>query len=178
MLFCLLLLCGLVNGANKVSNFFNSDLLCTLNPSAMYVTQTATCTTAPCSNLVSKAGTNVTCPSTLTYPSGWVRIETWGASTTCSGVPDAILATPKDTCSGFWTGATVTLSCSTKQIFDCGASTQTCSGCTAKTADTSGNCVAGNPTTSFIVSSYKFICSTSFAILLVPGFLAVLAFLI
>lgn len=171
----ILLFIGLTNGAVQVSKFYNSDLACTLSPTAMFVTQQASCTPAACSNLNSKAGSSIECPATVSYPAGWVRIETWAASSTCSGLPDGILATPNNTCSGYWTSSTVTLSCATSTISDCGASTQVCSGCASKAADKSGNCVTGNPTSSFIISSYKFVCSTSSAWTLIPAFALVLA---
>lgn len=170
LIFVFLLILGTVQGATVVTKYYSGDVGCTRTPSLIFVTQASTCTPSMCTNLNAQAGRTIECPSgAFSYPTGWIYAETWTTSNACGGTPDAVLSTPNNTCSGFWPGATFTMSCQNTLIYDCGISTQTCGACPSKPFVKTGACTSGNPTTNFAISSYKLDCK-SFGNFLFPAF--------
>lgn len=145
----------------QIEKFYSQDLTCSFQETSWLITQVTTCTpSTSCQNLNGNAGKQVTCQSTLpSLPTGWASLQSFQSSTNCGGI-GMTFAAPADTCSGYWSGATVRLLCAPIQgsIVDCQASSATCGGCPSQQATKGGTCVQGNPTLSFTMSSYIFTC--------------------
>lgn len=148
----------------QIDKFYSQDLTCGNQETSWLIQQVTSCTaTTSCQNLNGNAGHQVACSTSFpTLPAGWASLQSYQTSTTCATTPTTFAA-PADTCSGHWTGATVTLFCTPVQgsIQDCQSSSATCGGCPLQPATKGGTCVQGNPTLSFTMSSYRFNCPTS-----------------
>lgn len=162
MILFLILFITTTQGVTQLTKFYSQDTTCSGTETLWYVTQPATCTPSSCSNLNGQVGQVVSCPSSITFPTGWSYIEIWTSSTTCGGLSNAYAAMPANGCSGIWTQSTFALQCGSNAnigtIADCGISTPSCNGCAFKQAVRNGTCGSGNPTTTLPVSSYKWTC--------------------
>lgn len=159
----LLFIFSLATAVPQLTKFYSNDVTCSNQETLWIISEVTTCTPSSCNNLNGLTGTSVTCPSTITYPAGWTWIETWQSSITCQSTPSSIAAMPANGCSGIWTSSTFGLSCgsqSTSQglISDCQASSSSCNGCGVKFATKGGNCTGGNPSTTLLISSYRWFC--------------------
>jgi hypothetical protein len=155
----LLLFTCTVTAVNVTQKFYSQDVTCSKQETLWFISQSGTCTAAACSNLNGITGSSTVCPGgSVTFPAGWTYVEIWQSSTTCSGASLGIVALPADTCSGIWTSSTIKLNCATGTINDCSASVASCTGCSSKPATSGGGCVAGDPTSSLGITSYKWTC--------------------
>lgn len=158
----------LLTGGQGLTNqiFWSGNPTCNAPPTLNLYTTAGTCTPALCSSMGGLAGTQTNCPTSFPGAGRGASIQVWSTSTTCSGQPDSILVLQNDTCSGYWSGATVQLNCAgSGSITDCGAAKASCVGCPSKPATKTGVCVAGNPTTSFTIASYIFTCPSGATLL-------------
>lgn len=147
----------------QVTQYYSGDLTCSSAFTAMQIVESTTCVPVnTCTNINNNFGQKISCVSAPpSYPSGWAALEIWTGSSSCQSTSNGILVAPANTCTGKWAYSTAQFNCSNNLIIDCQATSATCGGCSSKAVTPGGNCVTGNPTTSFPIQSYKFTCTSS-----------------
>lgn len=144
----------------QIDKYYSQDLSCSKQETSWAITEVASCTpTTSCQNLNGLTGHQTTCQTVApTVPTGWATFVAY-QDLNCALVP-TIMSVPADGCTGYWIGATVALLCSSQvgTVVDCQQNSQTCGGCSFKSANKNGTCTRGNPTLSYTMSSYKFNC--------------------
>jgi hypothetical protein len=150
-----------VVGNSVYQEYFSQDLTCVGRPTVKYVSNRA-CSVydiqSVCINFINITGSITTCPEVVVLPPNWASVQVWASSLNCSGLPDFVIATPPNECTGYWEGPTVQLDCERSRIRECLDLAATCGDCPAKEVNANGMCHAGTPIQYFPMASYIFTC--------------------